>query len=41
MRVLLAEGKAAVQIGSTVVNRLPLDRYLRGVVSWEMPDDWH
>ena len=25
----------------TVVNRLPLDRYLRGVVPWEMPDDWH
>ena len=24
-----------------VVNRLPLDRYLRGVVPWEMPDDWH
>jgi stage II sporulation protein D len=23
------------------VNRLPLDRYLRGVVPWEMPDDWH
>ncbi|HWH06892.1 MAG TPA: SpoIID/LytB domain-containing protein [Gaiellaceae bacterium] len=25
----------------TVVNRLPLDRYLRGVVPWEMPNDWH
>ena len=25
----------------TVVNKLPLDRYLRGVVPWEMPDDWH
>jgi len=24
-----------------IVNRLPLDRYLRGVVPWEMPDDWH
>jgi stage II sporulation protein D len=24
-----------------VVNALPLDRYLRGVVPWEMPDDWH
>ena len=24
-----------------VVNKLPLDRYLRGVVPWEMPDDWH
>jgi stage II sporulation protein D len=24
-----------------VVNRIPLDRYLRGVVPWEMPDDWH
>ena len=23
-----------------VVNKLPLDRYLRGVVPWEMPDDW-
>ncbi len=27
--------------GLAVVNRLPLDRYLRGVVPWEMPDDWH
>ena len=25
----------------TVVNRLPLDRYLRGVVPWEMPYYWH
>ena len=25
----------------TVVNHLPLDRYLRGVVPWEMPEDWH
>ena len=25
----------------SVVNRLPLDRYLRGVVPWEMPEDWH
>ena len=25
----------------TIVNKLPLDRYLRGVVPWEMPDDWH
>ena len=24
-----------------MVNRLPLDRYLRGVVPWEMPEDWH
>jgi stage II sporulation protein D len=24
----------------TIVNQLPLDRYLRGVVPWEMPDDW-
>jgi stage II sporulation protein D len=24
----------------TIVNKLPLDRYLRGVVPWEMPDDW-
>ena len=24
-----------------VVNKLPLDRYLRGVVPREMPDDWH
>lgn len=23
-----------------IVNKLPLDRYLRGVVPWEMPDDW-
>ncbi len=25
----------------SVVNKLPLDRYLRGVVPWEMPEDWH
>ena len=25
----------------TIVNLLPLDRYLRGVVPWEMPEDWH
>ena len=25
----------------TVVNRVPLDRYLRGVVPWEMPNEWH
>jgi len=25
----------------TVVNQLPLDRYLRGVVPWEMPYYWH
>ncbi|MBA2460643.1 MAG: SpoIID/LytB domain-containing protein [Actinobacteria bacterium] len=25
----------------TAVNRLPLDRYLRGVVPWEMPYYWH
>ncbi|MBA2383297.1 MAG: SpoIID/LytB domain-containing protein [Actinobacteria bacterium] len=25
----------------TVVNRVPLDRYLRGVVPLEMPHDWH
>jgi len=24
----------------TIVNKVPLDRYLRGVVPWEMPDDW-
>ena len=37
-------GKLHVQrVGKrlSVVNRLPLDRYLRGVVPWEMPDDWH
>ena len=27
--------------GLTVVNHLPLDRYLRGVVPWEMPEEWH
>ena len=27
--------------GLTVVNHVPLDRYLRGVVPWEMPEDWH
>ncbi|MDX6482211.1 MAG: hypothetical protein QOG85_2721, partial [Gaiellaceae bacterium] len=26
--------------GLQVVNELPLDRYLRGVVPWEMPHDW-
>jgi stage II sporulation protein D len=25
----------------TVVNELPLDRYLRGVVPWEVPRGWH
>lgn len=25
----------------TVVNRLPLERYLRGVVPWEVPKGWH
>ena len=25
----------------SAVNRVPLDLYLRGVVPWEMPDDWH
>ena len=25
----------------TVVNRVRLERYLRGVVPWEMPDHWH
>lgn len=25
----------------TVVNRLPLERYLRGVVPWEMPSRWN
>ena len=24
-----------------IVNKVPLDRYLRGVVPWEMPEDWH
>lgn len=27
--------------GLQVVNRLPLERYLRGVVPWEMPEGWH
>ncbi len=27
--------------GLTVVNHVPLDRYLRGVVPWEMPEEWH
>lgn len=27
--------------GLMVVNRLPLDRYLRGVVPWEVPSGWH
>src|SRR5688500_942493 len=31
------------RVGGTlaVVNELPLDRYLRGVVPWEMPHHWH
>jgi SpoIID/LytB domain protein len=33
--VLRREGKL------TVVNRLPLERYLRGVVPWEVPKGWH
>jgi SpoIID/LytB domain protein len=27
--------------GLMVVNQLPLDRYLRGVVPWEVPKGWH
>jgi stage II sporulation protein D len=27
--------------GLMVVNQLPLDRYLRGVVPWEVPTGWH
>ena len=27
--------------GLMVVNELPLDRYLRGVVPWEVPKGWH
>jgi stage II sporulation protein D len=27
--------------GLTIVNALPLDRYLRGVVPWEVPKGWH
>jgi stage II sporulation protein D len=27
--------------GLEVVNELPLDRYLRGVVPWEVPKGWH
>jgi stage II sporulation protein D len=27
--------------GLMAVNVLPLDRYLRGVVPWEVPTDWH
>jgi stage II sporulation protein D len=27
--------------GLMVVNKLPLDRYLRGVVPWEAPKGWH
>jgi SpoIID/LytB domain protein len=30
-----------VNAGLMVVNVLPLDRYLRGVVPWEVPKGWH
>jgi SpoIID/LytB domain protein len=33
-------GDLVVRRGLTVVNELPLERYLRGVVPWEMPYYW-
>ena len=33
-------GELVVRRGVSVVNDLPLERYLRGVVPWEMPSRW-
>jgi stage II sporulation protein D len=33
-------GELVVRRGISVVNELPLERYLRGVVPWEMPSRW-
>jgi SpoIID/LytB domain protein len=33
-------GELVVRRGISVVNDLPLERYLRGVVPWEMPSHW-
>ena len=34
-------GELVVRRGISVVNELPLERYLRGVVPWEMPSHWN
>jgi stage II sporulation protein D len=34
-------GELVVRRGINVVNDLPLERYLRGVVPWEMPSHWN
>jgi len=34
-------GELVVRRGISVVNDLPLERYLRGVVPWEMPSRWN
>src|SRR5206468_209344 len=47
VRVLLVRNQHAISVGSsaphgvTAINVLPLDRYLRGVVPWEVPKGWH
>jgi stage II sporulation protein D len=33
-------GSLVIRRGISVVNELPLERYLRGVVPWEMPSHW-
>ena len=34
-------GELVLRRGINVVNNLPLERYLRGVVPWEMPSHWN
>jgi stage II sporulation protein D len=34
-------GELVVRRGINVVNDLPLERYLRGVIPWEMPSHWN
>ena len=34
-------GRIVITRGVSVINDVPLERYLRGVVPWEMPSHWH
>jgi SpoIID/LytB domain protein len=34
-------GRLVIGRGISVINDVPLERYLRGVVPWEMPSRWH
>lgn len=34
-------GRLVIRRGVSVINDVPLERYLRGVVPWEMPSHWH